>query len=246
MQSSHINPEVSYVAFVYEADEFCNLVLKNSFLDHIHKVQRCHQSFTVCYIINKLTPYINSREQKHYKNPSDLSDCQRPPVEEVLSKLTVNYNRVHSKQCMDEADVVEHIVGLTSSLATYKFRLKSTWLSVISKEPLFPKAFNKNVYQKSAWLKALVAIPKVQPRFAIAIFKKYPTLRSLLNAYLDPTKSVHDKEFLLKDLTIEGELGKENMRLGDTCSKRMYRIIMAQNGSSETEDVEDGSEFFAS
>lgn len=129
MQSSHINPEVSYVAFVYEADEFCNLVLKNSFLDHIHKVQRCHQSFTVCYIINKLTPYINSRfdklhiclqfsrviakvffihlpsllviqfpnvifwsfrEQKHYKNPSDLSDCQRPPVEEVYNYSNMN------------------------------------------------------------------------------------------------------------------------------------------------------------
>lgn len=39
-------------------------------------------------------------------------------------------------------------------------------------------------------LKALVAIPKVQPRFAVAIWKKYPTMRSLLNAYMDPSKSV--------------------------------------------------------
>jgi len=39
-------------------------------------------------------------------------------------------------------------------------------------------------------LKALVAIPKVQPRFAIAIWKKYPTMKSLLSVYMDPTKSV--------------------------------------------------------
>lgn len=52
---------------------------------------------------------------------SNMSQTLNP--QQVLSKLTVNYNRVHSKQCMDEADVVEHIVGLTSSLATYKFRL---------------------------------------------------------------------------------------------------------------------------
>lgn len=39
-------------------------------------------------------------------------------------------------------------------------------------------------------LKALVAIPKVQPRFAVAIWKKYPTMKSLLTVYMDPTKSV--------------------------------------------------------
>lgn len=35
-----------------------------------------------------------------------------------------------------------------------------------------------------------MAIPKVQPRFAIAIWKKYPTMKSLLRVYMDPSKSV--------------------------------------------------------
>lgn len=39
-------------------------------------------------------------------------------------------------------------------------------------------------------LKALIAIPKVQPRFALAIWKKYPTMKSLLTVYMDPSKSV--------------------------------------------------------
>jgi crossover junction endonuclease EME1 len=37
---------------------------------------------------------------------------------------------------------------------------------------------------------SLLAIPKVQPRFALAISKKYRTMRSLLNVYMDPSKTV--------------------------------------------------------
>eukprot|EP00268_Persea_americana_P034905 TRINITY_DN3450_c0_g1_i1.p3 TRINITY_DN3450_c0_g1~~TRINITY_DN3450_c0_g1_i1.p3 ORF type:complete len:100 (-),score=23.59 TRINITY_DN3450_c0_g1_i1:161-460(-) len=93
-------------------------------------------------------------------------------------------------------------------------------------------------------LKALVAIPKVQPRFAVAIWKKYPTMRSLLNAYMDPSKSVHEKEFLLKDLRTDGLLGQEERRVGEICSKRVYRILMARSGDIKTDEVEDGADFF--
>lgn len=57
---------------------------------------------------------------------------------------------------------------------------------------------------------------------------------------------VHEKEFLLKDLTTEGFLGNEDRRLGEMCSKRVYRILMAQNGSVVTDDVENGADFFRS
>lgn len=55
---------------------------------------------------------------------------------------------------------------------------------------------------------------------------------------------MHEKEFLLKDLMIEGLLGKEDRRLGEICSKRVYRILMAQSGGIKTEDVEEGADFF--
>lgn len=42
--------------------------------------------------------------------------------------------------------------------------------------------FNKICYR----LKALVAIPKVQPRYAVAVWKKYPSMKSLLKVYMDP------------------------------------------------------------
>ncbi|KAL5987679.1 hypothetical protein ACLOJK_035429 [Asimina triloba] len=57
---------------------------------------------------------------------------------------------------------------------------------------------------------------------------------------------VHEKEFLLKDLMTEGSLGREERRVGEVCSKRVYRILMAQNGNMKTDDAEDGAGFFGS
>jgi len=53
----------------------------------------------------------------------------------------------------------------------------------------------------------------------------------------------HEKEFLLKDLMTEGLLGGDR-RLGEVCSKRVYRILMAQSGCIRTDDVENGADFF--
>ena len=54
---------------------------------------------------------------------------------------------------------------------------------------------------------------------------------------------MHEKEFLLEDLTTEGFLGGER-RVGQICSKRVYRILMAQSGNIITDNVEDGADFF--
>lgn len=135
-------------------------------------------------------------------------------------------------------------MGLTHSLASCQYRKKPTPLSVNANGSLVPKdCADRNLIKKNTWLKALVAIPKVQPRFAIAIWKKYPTMKSLLTVYMDPSKSVHEKEFLLQDLTTEGLLG-DDRRLGEICSKRIYRVLMAQCGNIITDDVEHGADFF--
>lgn len=236
--------EIQYVLLLYEAEEFCNLVTNGSLLDHVFGVRSRYPSHTVCFLTNKLMSYINKREQGKYKNPTTSSGWRRPPVEEALAKLTTHFVKVHSRQCVDEAELAEHVVGLTCSLASCQFRKKLTRLSVNANGSLVPKdSVDKNLIKNNLWLKALVAIPKVQPRFAVAIWKKYPTMKLLLSVYMDPSKSVHEKEFLLKDLKIEGLLG-EDRRLGAVCSKRVYRILMAQSGSIKTDDVEDGADFF--
>ncbi|XP_022132356.1 crossover junction endonuclease EME1B isoform X2 [Momordica charantia] len=241
ISESSKGPEISYLLLLYEAENFCELLMKESLRDHVARVQSHYPSYTICYLTNRLMAYINKREQGKYNNSTSSNVWIRPPVEEELAKLSTHFVKVHSRLCVDEAEVADHIVGLTCSLASCQFRKKPTRLSVNANGSIIPKdCIDRNVIKKSLWLKALVAIPKVQPRFAVAIWKKYPTMKSLLSVYMDPCKSVHEKEFLLKDLTIEGLLG-DDRRLGEICSKRVYRILMAQSGSMKTDDVEEDS-----
>ncbi|KAI5384299.1 hypothetical protein KIW84_071347 [Lathyrus oleraceus] len=230
--------EIPYVLLVYEADKFCNLTVNDSLFDQLNSIRNHYPAYTVCYLTNRLLSYINKREQEKYKNPENNTCWRRPPVEEVLAKLTTNFAKIHSRLCVDEAELAEHVVGLTCSLASCQFRKKLTRLSVNANGSLVSKdSVDRNLIKKSTWLKALVAIPKVQPRFAIAIWKKYPTMKSLLSVYMDPTRLEHEKEFLLKDLMTEGLIGGDR-RLGEVCSKRVYRILMAQKGTIRTDDVE--------
>ncbi|XP_054806944.1 crossover junction endonuclease EME1B [Prosopis cineraria] len=244
LQLSTDRVKIPYVLLVHEADKFCDLITNECLFDHLSSVQSLYPTYTACYLTNRLMAYINKREQEKYKNPEHNSCWKRPPVEEALAKLTTHFTKVHSRQCVDEAELAEHVVGLTCSLASCQFRKKLTRLSVNANGSLIPKdTFDRNLIKKNVWLKSLVAIPKVQPRFAIAIWKKYPTMKSLLTVYMDPNKSEHEKEFLLKDLKTEGLTGGDR-RLGEVCSKRVYRILMAQRGSIRTDDVEDGADFF--
>ncbi|KAL5710146.1 hypothetical protein ACHQM5_020748 [Ranunculus cassubicifolius] len=236
--------EIPYVMLIYEADEFCNLVINESFMSHVSSVRSHYSSYTVCYLTNKLMAYINKREQAQYKKESNSSLWRRPPVEEVLSKLTTEFNSVHSRHCRDESELADHVVGLTTALATCQYRKKLTRLSV-NAEGLVPKDFiDRDLIRKSSWLKCLVAIPKVQPRCAIAIGKIYPTMKSLLSVYMDTSKSVHEKEFLLEDIPMEDLLGNIERKVGAVCSKRVYRILMAENGNIKSEDVENGADSF--
>ncbi|KFK32839.1 hypothetical protein AALP_AA6G293600 [Arabis alpina] len=234
-------PKIPYVLLVYEAEDFCNLVANERFLENISRVQDQYPSYTVCCLTNKLMSYVKKREKEDYKNPGKW---RRPPIDEVLAKLTTHYVKVHSRHCIDEAEIAEHVVGLTSSLASCQFRKKLTMLSVNANGALVSKdSVDKHLIKKSPWLKALVAIPKVQPRYAVAVWKKYPSMKSLLKVYMDPNISVHEKEFLLKDLKVEGLVGAE-IRLGEVCSKRIYRVLMSPSGAIKTDDVENGAAFF--
>ncbi|KAK1685886.1 hypothetical protein QYE76_046734 [Lolium multiflorum] len=231
--------EVPYILFVLQAEEFCDLISSGFFVDHVHEVQSLYPTFTICYVTNKLMNYINKCERTQYRNPSCSNSWKRPPVEEVFCKLVTHYARVHSRQCLDEAEVAEHVVGLTSSLANCKFRKPLSWLSVHANGAVIPKNFiDKDLAKKDTWMKALIAIPKVQPRFALAIWKKYGTMRSLLNVYMDPTKTDREKELLLQDLKCEDHVGEESRRVGPVCSKRVYKTLMAQDGGMEADATE--------
>ncbi|MCO5593803.1 hypothetical protein L7F22_047821 [Adiantum nelumboides] len=236
--------DLSYVLVVLEANEFLEMIAEGLLDKHIRSLQKIYPGFTLCYLINKLMWFLQKREQKQYKTPGD--NWTRPPVEQVLAKLVTSYDGVHSRLCVDEAEVSEHIVGLTRSLAECPFKRKLTPLAlsangdhVVKNDP------NNDIIKRDIWLKALVALPKVSGSCAIAIAKKYPSMRALFEAYLDPSKTGHEKEYLLQDLLKEGLLGGDhNRRIGPACSKRVFRILMAEQGNLYTDDVDEGADAF--
>ncbi|CAH8390543.1 unnamed protein product [Eruca vesicaria subsp. sativa] len=237
-QSLPLGP-IPYILLAYEAAEFCNLVANERLLENLSRVRDQYPSYTVCYLTSNLTSYVKKRENEGYKNVGKSNVWSRPPIEEMLAKLSTHYDGVHSRHCIDGPEVAAHVVGLTSSLASCQFRKKSSWLFV-NAEGLVPSmdSVDKHLIKKSQWLKALVAIPKVQPRFAVAVGKKYPTMKSLLKVYMDPNKSEREKEMLLKDLKLEGITG-DDRNLGPAGSKRIYRVLMSTAGALNTDEVED-------
>uniref|UniRef100_A0A453D888 ERCC4 domain-containing protein n=1 Tax=Aegilops tauschii subsp. strangulata TaxID=200361 RepID=A0A453D888_AEGTS len=111
-----------YILFVLQAEEFCDLISSGKFFNHVLEARSHYPTFTICYVTHKLTKYIYDREQSQYNNSDSSNRWKRPPVEQVLSKLVTHYDRVHSKDCTNEVQVAEHVVGLTTSLAKCKFR----------------------------------------------------------------------------------------------------------------------------
>ena len=50
----------------------------------------------------------------------------------MLAKLTTHYEKVYHRHCRDEAEVADHVVGLTSSLASCQYRFKMFFLPIFS------------------------------------------------------------------------------------------------------------------
>ncbi|EOA26864.1 hypothetical protein CARUB_v10022956mg [Capsella rubella] len=237
-------PKIPYVLLLYEAEDFCNLVANKELLESVSRVRDEYPSYKVCYLTNKLMSYVNKKERVEYKDPVNCSGWSKPPIDEALAKLTTHYDGVHSRHCVDDAEVAEHVVRLTSTLAHCQFRKKLTRLSVCADGTYMNKnAADKHLFRESVWLKVLVAIPKVQAKYAVAVSKKYPSLKSLLEVYMNPNMSVHDKEFILKDLKVENLVGEDG-RVGEACSKRIYRVLMSEDGTIKTDDVVNGAGSF--
>lgn len=61
LQAFPEGPTICYVVLVYEAEEFCNLVADEKFLENITRVQDRYPSYTVCCLTNKLMSYVKKR-----------------------------------------------------------------------------------------------------------------------------------------------------------------------------------------
>ncbi|GLT63951.1 hypothetical protein SLA2020_364750 [Shorea laevis] len=53
-QISSNGMEIPYILLVYEAEEFCNLVINESLLDHVSGVRSRYPGYTICYLTSRL------------------------------------------------------------------------------------------------------------------------------------------------------------------------------------------------
>lgn len=88
------------------------------------------------------------------------------------------------------------------------------------------------------WAAALMKIPRVAEKEAMAIVLKYPTMMSLMAAYEDPSTSEADKRKLLKGLDCVGtHQGAQVRKLGETISARVYEMFRPRDSDDEGDQV---------
>lgn len=61
LQLSPGGVEIQYILIVYEAEDFCKLIINESLPGHVLRVQNHYPSYTVCYLTNKLIAYVRKR-----------------------------------------------------------------------------------------------------------------------------------------------------------------------------------------
>ena len=88
------------------------------------------------------------------------------------------------------------------------------------------------------WAAALMKIPRVSEKEAMAIVLKYPTMMSLMVAYEDPSLSESDKRKLLKGLDCVGtHRGAQVRKLGEVISARVYEMFRPRDSDDKGDQV---------
>ena len=105
---------------------------------------------------------------------------------------------------LNASETADHVVMLTRAIAEYPYRMNPSALACVTKVkvPGAAKidADGERVKTKSTtetWIAQLQMIPGVSFAIAQAIAARYPTLRTLLDAYADPCRSAKEKALLL-------------------------------------------------
>ncbi|GBG75797.1 hypothetical protein CBR_g21043 [Chara braunii] len=252
--------DVGYVMIVLEAEVFVQLVEEGKLDGHVRQVQSQHAGYMVCYLINKLWHYVNARCQAQYKNANGNGQRRegatqsaeaKQLVHQALARLSTSFSQVHHRVTVDVSEAADHIAHLTKMLAKCMYRPQQTFLSVNS-GGMHMNANQRFEHRNNAWIRALCAIPSMSGAAAVAIARKFPTMRSLLTEYMNPRKSQYEKELLLQDFLKESGPGEgvrpdcvSSRRLGPTLSRKVYRLFVATNPRLFMEDVAMGADMFS-
>jgi hypothetical protein len=77
------------------------------------------------------------------------------------------------------------------------------------------------------YISFLMCIPGVSENKAIGLVKVYPTLKTLMEMFLDPKIAEKDKLASLRDIEVSHSMGDKNKKMGKVLAERIFKVLMS-------------------
>jgi hypothetical protein len=152
--------------------------------------------------------------------------------EDLIGDLVTRYH-FDLIELSSEVDAAQYVSEIAEAYSELRERKKADKqkkvLSVASKGIKGSKGSESKLL--ITWMAGLACIPGISEHKARAIAKEYPTLRSLMDKYLEPDEDgkdkdkVKEKEELLTGIKYTGTHEDKGNKIGKTLSKRVFRYF---------------------
>lgn len=165
---------------------------------------------------------------------SKLSDEHRISIEEQIATSIVLKHHLQWWHTEDEKATAQLLVALAKKMGILADAIEPTENALVMRGGAAEKkTVRKGQLRMSAFFPVtLQLIDGVSEKRALAIVQKYPTLKSLLDAY-----SKNDApQRILADIEIPGTGKSKSRKLGDTLSTRIYSLLYSNDGRIRCED----------
>ena len=149
--------------------------------------------------------------------------------DKFLIDLTISYEFDYI-QLDQTIDVIDFLKEMHTSIVDKPHRKE---LSMYSRKGFKPgkkaqiSGFKDNL--SITYISFLMCIPGVSENKAIALARVHPTLRALMEMFLDDKVSEKDKLASLRDIQVNHSMGEKSKKLGKAIAERIYKYLMSVN-----------------
>jgi crossover junction endonuclease EME1 len=79
------------------------------------------------------------------------------------------------------------------------------------------------------YISFLMCIPGVSENKAIGLAKMYPTMKSLMDMFLNEKVPEKEKLAQMRDIEVSHSMGDKNKKLGKVLADRIFKVLMSAN-----------------
>lgn len=143
--------------------------------------------------------------------------------------LTISYEFDYI-QLDHTIDVIDFLKEMHASIEDKPHRKE---LSMYSRKGFKPgkKAFLSGFKDPLSitYISFLMCIPGVSENKAIGIARVFPTLKSLMEMFLNEKMSEKEKLAMIRDIEVNQTMGDKNKKLGKVLAERVFKMLMSAN-----------------